>query len=104
MASIEQLRQLLDRIENVKHSLFALSDLRAALPALSLSAFKILISRAQTKNILKRICRGIYCYPSRYESTGLILFHSAARIRAHEFNYISLIVISIRTAFTRCCL
>jgi predicted transcriptional regulator of viral defense system len=90
MGSVEQLRQTLDKIENAEHCLFTLSDLQAALPELSTGAFKILLSRAQKKNILKRICRGLYVYPSRYQSTGLVLFHAAARLRAHEFNYISL--------------
>lgn len=90
MSSIEHLRQTLDKVENVEHSLFTLSDLHAALPGLSAGAFKTLLTRAQKRNILKRICRGLYSYPSRYRSTGLILFHAAARLRAHEFNYISL--------------
>jgi hypothetical protein len=39
---------------------------------------------------LKRVCRGIYYYPERDYSVSNLLFHAAARLRAGEFNYLSL--------------
>lgn len=71
-------------------AIFTLSDLRAILPEISANAFKALLSRAAKNNTLKRICRGIYINPNRCKTTGYELFHIAARLRAHEFNYISL--------------
>jgi predicted transcriptional regulator of viral defense system len=90
MIPIERLKQTLDKIPEAENALYTLSDLRSVLPDLSTGAFKTLLSRAEKKKILKRICRGLYIYPSRYQSKGLVLFHAAARLRAHEFNYISL--------------
>jgi len=69
---------------------FTVSDLRSALPELSVGAFKAVLSRASKKNLIKRVCRGLYFYPQHCQSTGLELYHAAARLRAHEFNYISL--------------
>jgi len=91
MQTISQLTNILDTVPlNTKCAVFTLSDLRSILPKLSSDAFKALLSRAAKKNILKRICRGIYTYPSRCQSDGLELYHVASRLRAHEFNYISL--------------
>lgn len=39
---------------------------------------------------MKRICRGIYLYDRVDYSKGHILFHTASRLRAGHFNYISL--------------
>ncbi len=75
---------------NKDHCLFSFSDLRGILPELSLSAFKALISRLEKRGALKRVCRGIYLYPLPDYDQGLLLFHAAARLRANEFNYISL--------------
>ena len=91
MQAIKQLTDILDSAP-LSHdcAFFTLSDLRSILPKLSADAFKALLSRAAKKNTLKRICRGLYSYPSRCNTTGLELYHAAARLRAHEFNYISL--------------
>jgi hypothetical protein len=40
--------------------------------------------------MLKRVCRGIYFYPVPGYAAGNLLCHAAARLRASEFNYISL--------------
>lgn len=68
---------------------FTLTDLRAALPELSSGAFKTLLSRATKKHLLNRVCRGLYA-DANNKPTGLELYHIAARLRAHAFNYISL--------------
>ena len=64
--------------------------LSGAIPELSLGAFKTLISRAEKQGLLKRICHGLYLYPKVNYPKGLTLYHAAARLRADEFNYISL--------------
>ena len=83
---IRTLHDLADR----DRCLFTLSDLRGILPEPSTGAFKTMLSRAEKKGVLKRVCRGLYFYPQPDYEQGLMLFHAAARLRAGEFNYISL--------------
>lgn len=91
MHPIDQLTKTLDTVDfNSDCAFFKPSDLRSVLPELSAEAFKALLSHAAKRNTLKRICRGLYIYPSKYQSTGLGLYHAASRLRAHQFNYISL--------------
>ena len=90
MQPIKQLTNNLSRLADQEHFLFSLSDLSALLPQLKENAFKALISRAVKNEILQRVCRGIYLYPLRGYQSGLLLYKVAARLRAHEFNYLSL--------------
>ena len=90
MQPIKQLEQVLSNLADAEHFLFSLSDLRAIIPGQSLAAFKALIGRAGKNALLKRVCRGLYLYPKVDYPAGLILYHAAARLRANEFNYISL--------------
>jgi predicted transcriptional regulator of viral defense system len=80
----ETLRTLADR----DHCVFAPSDLAAAVPGCGQLA--VLLSRASKAGPLTRVCRGIYFYPVPDYPLGNLLFHAAARVRAGEFNYISL--------------
>ena len=80
----------LDQHANNEHYLFTLQDLRALFPGLSSSAFKTLLSRTVRAGYLGRVCRGIYIVKRVIPPSGLILFHTAALLRANEFNYISL--------------
>lgn len=73
-----------------EHYLFTLQDLRALCPDLSDLSFKTLLSRQVHTGHLIRICRGIYSYKKALPASGLLLFHTAALLRANEFNYISL--------------
>lgn len=90
MQPIRQLEQTLEHLANEEHHLFALDDLRGALPGYTPGAFRALVARAEKRGLLKRACRGIYLYPKVDYARGLILYHAAARLRAGEFNYISL--------------
>ena len=90
MQPIKYLSQWLSENANEKHYLFTFQDLRALFPKLSNSAFKTLLSRAVSSQILVRVCRGIYIFKKAVPADGLLLFHIAALIRANEFNYISL--------------
>ena len=83
------MRTLAD-LADADHYLFTPSDPRALLPALSEPAFKTLLSRAVSGGDLARVCRGVYLYPQVDYPRGLVLFHAAARLRADNFNYISL--------------
>ena len=93
MLSLQPIKKLAKTVELLateEHNLFTLADLRQALPELSPGAFKVLMSRAERASLFTRICRGLYLYPKVPYQKGLLLFHAAARLRAGEFNYISL--------------
>ena len=88
MQPLKQLAQALRLLADREHCVFAASDLAAAVPGCGHVAG--LLSRAVKTGLLKRVCRGIYLYPVSDYPTGHLLFHAAARLRAGEFNYISL--------------
>lgn len=90
MQPMRYLINWLDQNANGEHYLFASQDLRCLLPELSDTSFKTLLSRAAKSGYLTRVCRGLYTYKKAIPPTGLFLFHVAARLRANEFNYISL--------------
>lgn len=93
MQPIQSLFQGLAQLTGAKGGLFATQDLRALLPELSDGAFKTLLSRAaqrqQAGERLQRVCRGVYVY-GQAASSGWMLFHAAALLRAKGLNYISL--------------
>jgi len=88
MQPLKKLALTLDALADGEHGLFAPSDLQAAFG--SYGQLPVLLSRAVKAGLLKRVCRGIYWYPKSNYPLGLLLFHAAARLRANEFNYISL--------------
>ena len=88
MQPLRQLSQSLRTLADREHCVFAPSDLAAAVPGCGQMA--VLLSRATKAGVLKRVCRGIYLYPVPDYPAGNVLFHAAARLRAGEFNYISL--------------
>ena len=90
MQPIKQLSQILDNLADSENYLFALDDLRGALPDAGPESFKALLSRAQKSGILKRICKGIYLYQRINYPAGHVLFHTAVKLRADAFNYLSL--------------
>ena len=90
MQPIKQLANTLGRLADPEHFLFSLSDLSGLLPELRPQALKAVINRAVKNELLQRVCRGIYLYPVKGFPSGTILYRVAARLRAHEFNYISL--------------
>lgn len=90
MQSIKILRKTLEDLCSPDHYLFAVSDFRALLPDLTANALKTLLSRAQADGLVKRVCRGIYLYDRVDYPHGYILYHTASRLRAEHFNYISL--------------
>lgn len=89
MQPIQRLMRTLAEVSSAEHYLFALTDLRAAVPDISDTAFRNLLSRAVRGGLLTRACRGLYLHGADYPC-GLVLFHAAARLRADAFNYLSL--------------
>jgi predicted transcriptional regulator of viral defense system len=87
---LKHLVKILTELADENHYLFSLTDLKGALPQHGPGEFKALLSRAVKGGSLNRVCRGIYLYPQVKYRKGMVLFHTAARLRAGEFNYISL--------------
>lgn len=85
---LRQLREVLQSLADREHCVFAASDLAAAVP--KCRQLPVLLSRASKSGLLRRVCKGIYLYPVRDYFAGDLLFHAAARLRAMEFNYLSL--------------
>lgn len=85
---IRQLEQVLVRLADGEHYLFSAQDLRGAMP--EQRDWAVLLCRAAKAELLKRVCRGLYLYSRTDYPRGRVLFHAAARLRADEFNYISL--------------
>jgi hypothetical protein len=90
MQPIKQLNLILEDLASSEDYLFTLDDLACALPDMNTGAFKALLSRAQKSGMLKRVCKGVYLYPRVKYPAGLVLFHTAAKLRADAFNYLSL--------------
>ena len=90
MQPIKQLSHVLAELADAEHYLFSVHDLSAALVGQTPSAWKALLGRAEKNGLLRRVCRGLYLYPTVDYPAGLVLYHAASRLRAHDFNYISL--------------
>ena len=91
MQPVKQLARVLSDLADPEHYLFTLDDLQGALPDQSRGAFKAMVSRAVRNGLLQRVCRGLYLYPQvSAPGGGLLLYHAAAKLRAGQFNYISL--------------
>ncbi len=85
---LRKLRETLQALADREHCIFSASDLAAAVPGCGQPA--VLLSRATKAGVIRRVCKGIYLYPVRDYPAGYLLFHAAARLRAGEFNYLSL--------------
>ena len=88
MRPTKQLESILQSLANQDRCIFAASDLAGAVP--DCGQVNVLLSRATKSGLLKRVCRGIYFYPHADYPVGHILYHTAARLRASEFLYLSL--------------
>jgi predicted transcriptional regulator of viral defense system len=90
MQPIKRFASTLASLADSQHYLFTLSDLKCVIPEHSQGAFRVLLSRCVKNGLLQRICYGLYLYPPAVQDTSLLLFHAAAKLRAHCFNYLSL--------------
>lgn len=89
-SSQNQLSVALKALANPQHYLFTPSDLSSILPKQNRASLQIILSRAVKSGLLQRVCRGLYMYPEANPQNGLLLYHAAARLRAGDFNYLSL--------------
>lgn len=87
---MRHLLQALAKRASAERYLFTPDDLRALVPDLSEGAYRVLLARIAANGPLARLCRGLYLYEPAAPNNGLLLFHAAARLRATQFNYISL--------------
>lgn len=87
---VRKLLQVLQTPTDSNYRVFAPSDLRGAVPGLGKGAFNAMMSRAQRAGLLQRVCRGVYLYPPDAKNDGRVLYHVAGKLRAMQFNYISL--------------
>lgn len=85
-----QLHHVLKTLARPDNCLFTLDDLSSVLPANTRETMQALLGRMVQQGVLERVCRGVYLYPDAYVNNGLLLYHVAARLRAAEFNYLSL--------------
>jgi hypothetical protein len=85
---MKQLAQVLVSLADREHCVFSASDLAAAVP--DCGQLAVLLSRATKSGLLKRVCRGVYWYPVPDYPREHLLYHAAARLRAAEFNFLSL--------------
>ncbi len=90
MQVMKKLRNTLESLSDREHYLFRVSDFYSVFPEHSYAALKMLLSRAVKDGLLVRVCRGIYLNPRVEYPRGLVLYHTAAKLRAGEFNYLSL--------------
>lgn len=85
---MKQLARVLASLADREHCAFSSSDLAAAVP--DCGQLAVLLSRATKSGLLKRVCRGVYWYAVPDYPREYLLYHAAARLRAGEFNYLSL--------------
>lgn len=87
---MRRLLQHLAKLASPERYLFTPDDLRALVPDLADGAYRTLLARIAAEGPLIRVCRGLYLFEPVAPNDGLLLFHAAARLRARQFNYISL--------------
>lgn len=80
----------LSKLVDSEHYLFTLRDLAGLMPGRSEAALKALVGRLTADGVLERLCRGLYLYPGVHYPSDLVLYHSAARLRADALCYLSL--------------
>lgn len=88
MQPIKKLTDVVSAMAQQGPLLFTASDIAAVFG--DYRQLPVLLSRATTAGLIARVCRGIYLYPPSGYPGGHLLFHTAARLRASEFNYVSL--------------
>lgn len=80
----------LNGLPSEERYLFTPDDLRSLVPHILEGAYRTLLSRAASEGRLARGCRGLNLSEAAKPSTGFVLCHAAAGLRAKEFNYMSL--------------
>lgn len=90
MQPVRRLMQGLAKLATPERCLFTPSDIRALVPDISDQSWRTLLSRSAADIGLVRLCRGLYLFQPAERPDGLLLFRAASRLRADDFNYVSL--------------
>jgi predicted transcriptional regulator of viral defense system len=90
MQPVRKLREILENFGGEEHYLFSVSDFFPIFPDLAAEALRMLLCRAAAARLLQRVCKGIYLYPKASYPKGLVLYHTAARLRENYFSYLSM--------------
>jgi hypothetical protein len=90
MRPLNYLDKTLAQLATPERCLYTLADLRGLLPELSEGALKAVVGRSVRDGMLRRVCHGLYLFSGVKNDAGVLLYWSAARLRAHCFNYLSL--------------
>jgi predicted transcriptional regulator of viral defense system len=90
MQPIQQMARGLRELGDASSRVFALADFRGLLPEHEDGAFKSVVTRLEKRGDLIRVCRGIYILPDSTLRGSDLLGRTAARLRAGQFNYLSL--------------
>jgi predicted transcriptional regulator of viral defense system len=90
MQPIQKLRESLETLTDADHYLFRASDFYPLFPDMTVEALRVLLGRAAKAGLLKRICRGVYCYPRAAYRKGFEIYHTAGLLRDDTFCYLSL--------------
>jgi predicted transcriptional regulator of viral defense system len=88
MQPLKKIAALLGSLADQEHYLFTASDLLGGMG--DVKQLPVVLSRAVKAGLLRRVCRGVYLYPPAAKTLEHVLFHTAARLRPDELNYISL--------------
>ncbi len=90
MQPINLLKDTLEQNADKDHCLFCTEDFYSLFPDFTIDNLRMLLSRAASSGILKRVCKGIYLYPKSGYDPSLMLFKTASKLRAGYLNYVSL--------------
>ena len=90
MQPIYFLKEALEKNSDETHFLFSFQDFYPLFPDFTEENLRMLLSRSSQKGILERICKGIYLYPKSGYDSSTVLFKVASKLRADNFNYVSL--------------
>jgi predicted transcriptional regulator of viral defense system len=90
MQPIMTIQSELSKIPEKNGRVFSLNDLRVLLPGHDDGAFKSVVTRLERRGGLTRVCRGIYVMPDCNLRGSELLSRAATRLRAGQFNYLSL--------------
>ncbi|MDR0877498.1 MAG: hypothetical protein LBN21_05555 [Treponema sp.] len=89
MQPLRLLQQTLEQAPAGRY-LFTSGDFSPLFPDLSVDALRMLLSRAVEQRLLLRVCKGVYIYSKAHYQRGLVLYHTASRLRERNLSYLSL--------------
>ncbi|WP_296323039.1 hypothetical protein [uncultured Treponema sp.] len=99
MQPIIQFEKTLRNLSSPEHFIYSKYDLRNIFPNITDSNLNMILSRACSKEILERVCKGVYIFDFANFGKPNVLYHVAAKLRSDCFNYISLETVLCETSY-----